>query len=121
MDIEAKLAEAYDLREEKRACSRKEAEIKVRLDAVLAEIADALEDQGLKKAGSGERTISVSYEDVPNVEPEYWPDVITWAVDNQFQQLLIRRLNGGAYRELKEMGMEIPHVTPYSRRKISLR
>lgn len=90
-------------------------------DSVQLQVLDLLDEYGVKKAGTANATVSISEEIVPNVDPEQWEEVWKWAFEHGYTSLLRRQINSTSYRELLALGEEVPHVTPFTKRKLNLR
>lgn len=78
-----------------------------------------LDEQGATKVSSGVATASVTTEIVPMVDD--WERFYDYIYNERAFHLLQRRPSSAAYRELQQAGTDIPGVTPFSKRSISLR
>ena len=103
-----------------RSENRKLTELKDHANALEDQIKTIMSDMALKKAGTELASISISETIVPTADPEHWNEIREWAIENDYQELLPRSLNQTSYRELLEMGIEIPHVTPFNKVKMSI-
>lgn len=85
-------------------------------EAVLLHIAD---QQGIKRFSTDLGTATVTLEVLPNLTDmdALW----MYIKENDAPHLLQRRVSASAYRELVDAGVEIPGITTYIQRKISLR
>ena len=108
-----------ELRERKREL---EAEVKV-LDQALAaneqEIIERLDDMGVNKFAVGKLSFSISENIVGNVED--WAQVYDYIKGNSAFHLIQRRLANAAYKELLDMGDELPGVVPFTKRTLNFR
>lgn len=107
------------LRERKREL---EAEIKL-LDQALAAnelaIIERLDEMGVNKFAVGKLSFSISENTVGNVED--WDQVHAYIRDNNAFHLVQRRLANAAYKELLDMGEELPGVVPFNKRSLNFR
>lgn len=108
-----------DLRERKREL---EAEVKS-IDKALAEnellIIERLDEMGVNKFAVGKLSFSISENTVGNVED--WDQVHAYIRDNNAFHLVQRRLANAAYKELLDMGEELPGVVPFNKRTLNFR
>ena len=107
------------LRERKREL---EAEVKL-LDQALAAnelaIIERLDEMGVNKFAVGKLSFSISENTVGNVED--WDQVHAYIRDNNAFHLVQRRLANAAYKELLDMGEELPGVVPFNKRSLNFR
>lgn len=107
------------LRERKREL---EAEIKL-LDRALAAnelaIIERLDELGVGKFAVGKLSFSISENTVGNVVD--WDQVHAYIRDNNAFHLVQRRLANAAYKELLDMGEELPGVVPFNKRTLNFR
>jgi len=125
VDAPAEVTLAYlanrrdDLREHKREL---EAQVKV-IDQALAanelEIIERLDEMGVNKFAVGKLSFSISENTVGNVED--WDRVHAYIRDNNAFHLVQRRLANAAYKELLDMGEELPGVVPFNKRTLNFR
>lgn len=116
----ADLANRRDaLRDRKREL---EAEAKV-IDKELAEnellIIEKLDGMGVNKFAVGKLSFSISENLVGNVED--WDQVYAYIKGNDAFHLVQRRLANAAYKELLDMGDELPGVAPFTKRSLNFR
>jgi len=84
-----------------------------------ARLVAALDRLGMRRASSDEATATITEEELP--VPKDWDEIDQYILDNAAVHLLQRRLSTSAWRELQQAGTEIPGVTTYTKRSISLR
>lgn len=109
----------YDLREQKRQTDAESAKISAEMNALEAEILQRLDaDASTMSRGSKASAILVEAV-VPQVTD--WEQFYEYILDNNAFHLLQRRASIAPFREMHEAGEEIPGVSPYNRRTISLR
>lgn len=107
------------LRERKREL---EAEIKLLEQALAANelaIIERLDEMGVNKFAVGKLSFSISENTVGNVED--WDQVHAYIRDNNAFHLVQRRLANAAYKELLDMGEELPGVVPFNKRTLNFR
>lgn len=92
------------------------------VDAMLKEneqaMLDALDEQGVEATRVNGVSISISEQVVPTVEN--WDQVYDYIRQHDAFYLLQRRMNTGPYKELLDMGEELPGVTPFTKRSINM-
>lgn len=74
---------------------------------------------GLERAGNDRYLYAVSPEDFPTASD--WDQISQWIKENDGLFLLQKRLNAGAYRDLKNQGIEIPGIQNFQRHGLSVR
>jgi hypothetical protein len=105
------------MREEKSVLEELAAEYAAEEARVLSQMTD----DGVQTVGTANATVSRSEEDMPTVDAAHWEDVFKWIYDNGFFELFRKQLNAAPWRELIGLGEEIPHVTAFTKEKLSLR
>lgn len=120
-DLESKIDRLQKLKEEIREWNALVNEMKTEANELESDITTIMSDLTLKRAGTKNASASLSESIVPSVDPAHWNDLRQWAVENDYQEILPRSLNQTSYRELLEIGIDIPHVEPYTKVKLSLR
>ena len=123
MTLEDLIDEMHTTRERIRDIKRTLDPLEERMKELEEQVMHAMNEAGLKKAGSTRANVSLSTEEVPTVmDPDAnWPEIFHYLVENDYLEILQKRLNAAAWRELKAQGIEIPHIQPYERVKLSLR
>lgn len=120
MSLDEKLTRMKYLRDDYRRLDAEanalKAEYKLLEEAVLQE----LQDTGMTQAGNTVARASMSEEVLPTVDPVHWDEVHAWLLENGYTDCLPKKLNSSPIRELWAMGIEIPHVTGYTKHKLSL-
>ena len=111
----------------------KRAEVKMRIDALNSELKDhkneqsiidaqllrALDDQGVDVTGNEKYRVSINEDVVPTVND--WDAVYQHVLEHKDFSLLYRRVNSKAYRELLELGEQVPGLSETTIRRINLR
>lgn len=113
------IAELDQIREERKRIAQRDKELvelwRV-LEGKLIELGDKL---GMKRMSSDSHTATITQEVLPTLED--FDALWEYIKENDAPHLLQRRVSAGAYRELQDAGVDIPGITPYVQRKISLR
>mgnify|MGYP003111877154 FL=1 len=78
-----------------------------------------LENQGVDRIGNDVCTVSIKKEIVPTVDD--WDSVHQYIIDTNQFELLQKRMSATAYRELQQMGQEVPGVEPTELTRINFR
>lgn len=116
----ADLANRRDaLRERKRELDAEVKDIEKSLAANELEIIERLDDMGVNKFAVGKLSFSISENIVGNVED--WDQVYDYIKSNSAFHLVQRRLANAAYKELLDMGEELPGVVPFTKRTLNFR
>lgn len=87
---------------------------------IESDLMNLLDEQGVdgtKIKGIG--SVSVNEEIVPNAED--WDTFYAFIRETGSFHLLNRALNAAAYRETLKIGDEVPGLSPFTRRKLSVR
>ena len=121
MTIAAKITELYMLKAQLAEIKKKEIDpLDARKKELEHEIMSLLDEQGTKSAGvNGVATVSISETIVPTVED--WTSFHAYIRENNAFFLLNRATNAASYREALGLGNEIPGVTPFTKRSLSVR
>jgi len=83
------------------------------------QIATTLKNQGIDRVGNDTCTVSIKTETVPTVEN--WDFVYQHILDTKQFELLQKRMSATAYRELLQLGMDLPGVTSTELTRINFR
>lgn len=119
-DLDGMINELYSLKQIIREQGRELEALKQQARELEENCVSIMDDAGLAKAGTGQANMSLSEEVCPSVDSDRWDEVRRWVLDNEYTQLLPRSLNASPFRELHEMGITIPHVGIFVKRKVSL-
>ena len=109
----------WEKREAKRAAEAKVTAIQSELDELEAEVIERLDAEGLDKANGKNAAVSTSTNIIAQVED--WEVFWAYIIKNKYTQMLQKRVSDPAYRELLEMGKNVPGVKPFSKRRLNLR
>ena len=83
------------------------------------QIATTLKGQGIDRVGNDACTLSIKEEIVPTVED--WDKVYQHILDTKQFELLQKRMSATAYRELLQLGMDLPGVTSTELTRVNFR
>jgi hypothetical protein len=119
-ELNDKIDQLYKLRKELSEWNSLCSDLKEQAREIETEVVEAMSDIGLSKAGTTTANISISSQIVPTVDTDFWSEIRRWIMDNDYEALLPRSLNQAAYRELVQMGIEIPHVENFDKVKVSV-
>tara|TARA_X000001036_G_C20690270_1_gene809149 strand:+ start:5171 stop:5572 length:402 start_codon:yes stop_codon:yes gene_type:complete len=78
-----------------------------------------METEGIERTANHVASVSVREEVVPNVEN--WDEVYPYIVENELWSLLHRRISSTSFREIIELGEQVPGITTRTLRKITFR
>ena len=84
-----------------------------------ARIAYTLEQQGIDRVGNDGCTVSIKKEVVPTVED--WDQVYQHLIQTKQFELLQKRMSATAFRELLQMGMNVPGVKATELTRVNFR
>ena len=83
------------------------------------QIATTLKGQGIDRVGNDACTLSIKEEIVPTVAD--WDKVYQHILDTKQFELLQKRMSATAYRELLQLGMDLPGVTSTELTRVNFR
>jgi len=109
----------FELRENKRNLASQIKDIDTEMGELELILLDKMNEQGTTQIRSPLATATVSQQVVGHVEN--WDALYQHINENDAFYLLERRLANAAYRELLQMGDELPGVKPFTKHSISLR
>ena len=102
------LKDLYNERELLKELQSKEKATKQVINELETRIIVNLENQGVDRIGNDVCTVSIKKEIVPTVED--WDSVHQHIIDTGQFELMQKRMSATAYRELQQMGQEVPGV-----------
>ena len=106
-------------RTEIRSLQQEEKALKVHQNDLESEIMWKMEEQGLDQIANDKCTISRKKEVVPTVED--WDQVYQHLIDTKQFELLQKRMSATAFRELLQMGMNVPGVKATELTRVNFR
>jgi|SaaInl1SG_22_DNA_1037389.scaffolds.fasta_scaffold00839_6 hypothetical protein len=119
MKIGEKIEELHHLRQQIRVDEAAIKELKEEFDRKQWELMQQMEDAGLDQAKSNSATVFVSKDTVPTVKD--WDVLTKYIAENDAYYLFQRRVSASAWKELLEMGEDIPGVEPFEKPKLNMR
>jgi hypothetical protein len=108
-----------EVREERRKISARDKELVEKWRSLEMEALIRLDEQGMEKVTTPSGTAGITETILPQVVD--WDAFYAYMQETDSLYLLQRRPAAAAFRELNSSGTEIPGVTPYTQRAISLR
>tara|TARA_B100000963_G_C22161038_1_gene465981 strand:+ start:60 stop:434 length:375 start_codon:yes stop_codon:yes gene_type:complete len=113
------LKDLYNERELLKELQSKEKAAKQVINELETRIIVNLENQGVDRIGNDVCTVSIKKEIVPTVED--WDSVHQHIIDTGQFELMQKRMSATAYRELQQMGQEVPGVVPTELTRMNFR
>jgi len=113
------IEQAHQLREVIRGDERKINALKEDFKELSSQIIVQMDEQGAKRIGGLSANVSISETDVPTVKD--WDLVYEYIKTNDSFYLLQKRMSAAAFRELLNLGHEVPGVEIFKDRKLNLR
>lgn len=119
MNIGDRIEELHRVREQVREQERCVKELKEEFDKKQWELMCQMEDAGLDQAKSDSATVFVSKDTVPTVKD--WDTLTAFIAENEAYYLFQRRVSASAWKEMLEMGQEVPGIEPFEKPKLNMR
>ena len=113
------LKDLNNSKESLRELQSQEKTLKQSINELESRIILNLENQGVDRIGNDVCTVSIKKEIVPTVED--WDSVHQYIIDTNQFELLQKRMSATAYRELQQMGQEVPGVVATELTRINFR
>ena len=113
------IEQAHQLREVIRGDERKVNALKEDFKELSSQIIVQMDEQGAVRIGGLSANVSISETDVPTVKD--WDLVYDYIKTNDSFYLLQKRMSAAAFRELLNLGHEVPGVEIFKDRKLNLR
>lgn len=108
-----------EVRDERRAIANRDKELVEEWNSLEGALMQRLEEQGMDRASAPAGTATITETLLPQVED--WDAFYTYIDETSSWHLLQRRVATAAFRELHQSGEEVPGLSPYTKRSISLR
>lgn len=119
MKIGDRIEELHHLRNQIRVDEAALKELKEEFDRKQWELMQQMEDAGLDQAKSNSATVFVSKDVMPTVKD--WEALTQYIKDNDAHYLFQKRITQTAWKELVEMGEEVPGVEAFEKPKLNMR
>ena len=113
------LNDLYDSKQSLRELQAEEKTLKQSINELENRIISNLENQGVDRIGNNVCTVSIKKEIVPTVDD--WDSVHQHIIDTGQFELLQKRMSATAYRELQQMGQDVPGVAATELTRINFR
>ena len=113
------LTELTEVRTSLKNLQEKERGFKSRKMELEARIVSTLKEQGIDRIGNDNCTVSIKEEVVPTVED--WDQVYQHLLQTKQFELIQKRMSATAFRELLQMGMNVPGVKATELTRVNFR
>ena len=113
------LTELTEVRTNLKTLQEKERGFKSRKMELEARIVSILKEQGIDRVGNDGCTLSIKQEFVPTVED--WDQVYQYLIQTKQFELIQKRMSATAFRELLQMGMNVPGVKATELTRVNFR
>ena len=113
------LTELTEVRTSLKNLQEKERGFKSRKMELEARIVSTLKEQGIDRIGNDSCTLSIKEEIVPTVED--WDQVYQHLLQTKQFELIQKRMSATAFRELLQMGMNVPGVKATELTRVNFR
>ena len=118
MKLSDKIDEMFMLRERKRGLEKDVKEVNAEIAECNNWLMERLDEVGTASARGSLASVVISESLVPRIED--WGLVSDWIMDNDAIYLCHRRISSGPWKELLDSGQNVPGITPFTKRAISL-
>lgn len=109
----------FELRESKRELDARSKELGQEYAALEARLIERLDEVGTETSRGQLASVTITEQLVPRIED--WGAVEEYVMNNDAIYLLHRRVSSGPWKELLDTGENVPGITPFTKRAISLR
>ena len=113
------LTELTEVRTNLKSLQEKERGFKSRKMELEAKIVSTLKQQGIDRVGNDGCTVSIKEEIVPTVQN--WDEVYKYLIQTKQFELIQKRMSATAFRELLQMGMNVPGVKATELTRVNFR
>jgi hypothetical protein len=113
-----KIDEMFMLRERKRGLEKEVKEVNEEIKQCNDWLLERLDEVGTPSARGTLASVVVTESLVPRIED--WGLVSDWIMDNDAIYLCHRRISSGPWKELLDSGQNVPGISPFTKRAISL-
>ena len=113
------LTELTEVRTNLKGLQEKERGFKSRKMELEAKIVSTLKQQGIDRVGNDGCTVSIKEEIVPTVQD--WDKVYKYLIQTKQFELIQKRMSATAFRELLQMGMNVPGVKATELTRVNFR
>ena len=109
----------YELRESIKELTDREKELRQEFEAIHIELINRMDNEGTPRAGG--RKASVSINETTYATIRDYDAFINYVKEEDAFHLLQRRVADASYREMLQIGEEVPGLEPFTRRKLNIR
>ena len=113
------LTDLTEVRMNLKNLQEKERGFKSRKMELEAKIVSSLKQQGIDRVGNDSCTLSIKEEIVPTVQD--WDQVYKYLIQTKQFELIQKRMSATAFRELLQMGMNVPGVKATELTRVNFR
>ena len=113
------LTDLTEVRMNLKNLQEKERGFKSRKMELEAKIVSSLKQQGIDRVGNDGCTVSIKEEIVPTVQD--WDEVNKYLIQTKQFELIQKRMSATAFRELLQMGMNVPGVKATELTRVNFR
>ena len=113
------LTDLTEVRMNLKNLQEKERGFKSRKMELEAKIVSSLRQQGIDRVGNDSCTLSIKEEIVPTVQD--WDQVYKYLIQTKQFELIQKRMSATAFRELLQMGMNVPGVKATELTRVNFR
>ena len=113
------LTDLTEVRMNLKNLQEKERGFKSRKMELEAKIVSSLKQQGIDRVGNDGCTVSIKEEIVPTVQD--WDQVYKYLIQTKQFELIQKRMSATAFRELLQMGMNVPGVKATELTRVNFR
>jgi|TARA_Y100000034_G_scaffold99639_1_gene122550 hypothetical protein len=113
------LTDLTEVRMNLKNLQEKERGFKSRKMELEAKIVSTLKQQGIDRVGNDGCTVSIKEEIVPTVQD--WDEVYKYLIQTKQFELIQKRMSATAFRELLQMGMNVPGVKATELTRVNFR
>tara|TARA_Y100001951_G_C11242961_1_gene241641 strand:+ start:486 stop:866 length:381 start_codon:yes stop_codon:yes gene_type:complete len=113
------LTDLTEVRMNLKNLQEKERGFKSRKMELEAKIVSSLRQQGIDRVGNDSCTLSIKEEIVPTVQD--WDEVYKYLIQTKQFELIQKRMSATAFRELLQMGLNVPGVKATELTRVNFR
>ena len=116
--IEELIKEFQEIKDKKQDLNKQLKKLNEEEAYIETTLIEALQAEGLQKASSDLATASLSHKSYPAIKD--WDKALAFIV-NGHRELLNKKINAAAYRELEEAGIEVPGVKSFDKATLNFK
>lgn len=118
MRLDDGIDKLFDLREQQRALKAAIKAVNAEYETLHDELIRTCDGAGTVSARGTKASIVITETQLPRIED--WGLVSEWIMENDALYLCHRRISSGPWKELRDSGQNVPGITPFTKRAISL-